>query len=120
MTLPEELPITEALEAAEVLGELGIRAAGVVVNGMPQAPLSAPSLERWPELQAEAKSAGGASAWAAGEIETRLRRRSAAEAQLRQLRQSLELPLVELPLLPNPQLSLDELGTLGHLLETWT
>ncbi len=117
VTVPEEMPVNEVVEAAYALEDrVGVALAPVVVNGCVQAP---PGLAVDP---AEAAAAAGRSLSAA-QLEAlgaaaafERRRAELQDAQLRRLRQELPLPCLELPELPVDQIGPEALGQLVEAL----
>ena len=120
VTLPEELPVMETIEAAAVLrDQLQIKVAGVIVNAMP-ADQPSPDPKRWEELQRVADASGGHAAAAVESVRRAERRRRRAEKLVALLERELNLPLLELPELNHHPLGQTSLGELAGILETWT
>ncbi|WP_041448133.1 ArsA-related P-loop ATPase [Anaeromyxobacter sp. Fw109-5] len=97
VTLPEEMPVNEAIELdAQVRGLLGIARAALFVNAMPEARFTHEEEARLEELVAAPPPVGPAAAAA------RLQALRAEQAQryLARARAALDLPTTVLPLLP--------------------
>ncbi|HSJ91980.1 MAG TPA: ArsA-related P-loop ATPase [Ilumatobacter sp.] len=116
VTLPEETPVTEALELAFEVDRMGIGHLPLVVNAC------------WPDLPGLAKSPAMAARSHRLRLSPDAKRvlESAAsfgrarldrqQAQIERLRSSLEQPLVVLPRLPTGRLSPDDLEVLAQSL----
>jgi anion-transporting ArsA/GET3 family ATPase len=119
VTLAEELPVSETIElVARLRRHVDTEIRAVVVNGVPPPVFpDAEASSRWPELRESSIQAGGHAAAAARDAERALRDRARAEKQMRRLRDALDLPLVEVPLLPERDLSAHSLATVGRALE---
>jgi len=118
VTLPEELPVNETLEMAQAVRDGGwIRLAAVVVNGVPLAPFDPPLEEAYRAFLDDPRSRlTGEAGLALREAERLVIRRRRAEAQIARLRRELDVPLVEVPLLPASALGPDALGEVVALL----
>jgi anion-transporting ArsA/GET3 family ATPase len=97
VTLPEELPVTEALELdAQLRDVLGMARAALFVNAMPRSRFTEGEAERLSPLAGAAPPLGPAALAAV----TEARRAAEAARHLRRLRETLDLPTTVLPLLP--------------------
>jgi len=105
VTLPESLPVSEALELTEGLSKNHIPMAGIVVNRVPQDPFTADERAQVDSLNAcEGPLLG----------ERALKRLDRARAAVARLRQCSRLPVVDLPELPERGPALAE--RLAHVL----
>lgn len=117
VALPEETPVTEAIElAGELRGDIGIALLPVVVNGcwpdragLDSTPAAAARAQKV-TLSAAAKRALATSADFGRE---RLRRQ---RSQIERLGSELGLPLARLPRLATPRLTIHDLGILADAL----
>jgi anion-transporting ArsA/GET3 family ATPase len=117
VTLAEEMPVSETVEAAYTLEDrAGVQLAAVVVNGWDAVP---------PQLATEAAAAADAAGvhLAAEQLAAidaarlfRLRRHELAAEQVDRLGRELPLPLLRLPEIPAPSIGPDELGVLSGAL----
>ncbi len=99
VTLPEEMPVNEAIELdAQVRAVLGIARGGLFVNAMPEARFGAEEAARLAVLQGAPSPLGPAAR--AGELQA-LRAQHAAR-YLARARAALDLPTTVIPLLPLP------------------
>jgi anion-transporting ArsA/GET3 family ATPase len=121
VTLAEDMPVSETIEAAAVLRErVDIELAGVVVNGVTPKLLKTPEEEQaWESVRTEGLARGGTAAAAIRDAERSMRDRERAEKHIERLRTELGLPLLELPLLPKRDLDVEALRRLGAFLEPW-
>ncbi len=117
VTLPEETPVTEAVElAAELSGDIGLALLPVVVNGCwPERPglAKSPAMaarSQKVKLSATAKEALASSSDFGRERLERQRQ------QIERLGSALALPMITLPRLPTPRLTLHHLGILADAL----
>ncbi|MGH9034794.1 MAG: ArsA family ATPase [Acidimicrobiia bacterium] len=119
VTLPEEMPVNETLETAQVLIDpVGLSLAPLVVNGL----YPARSLDTDPDrIRAAAAGAGVEISEAevdhlvlAAEFHTR--RRALQTAQVERLAETLDLPQVHLPFLFTAELGPEELEVLADAL----
>ncbi len=119
VTLPEELPVNETLEMAQAVARGGwVRLAAVVVNGVPSPPLGPREERAYRAFLADRRSRlSGEAGRALREVERMLLRRRRAEVEIGRLRDALDVPLVELPLLPARNVGADGLRQLGARLE---
>jgi len=119
VTLPEELPVNETLEMAEaVVGAGWIHLAAVVVNGVPLEPLTPVQEQAFRAfLDDRSSRLSGQAGRALREVERMLARRRRAEAQIARLRDALDVPLVEVPLLPASVVGPGALGEIADHLE---
>ncbi len=122
VTLAEEMPVSETIELARRLRErsdVGID--GIVVNGVPPQLFPSPEVaERWPEVAERGRALGGVAAAAVDDAERALRDRVRADKHIATLRQELDLPLIEVPLLAHRDLDATGLAVVGKHLEPWT
>jgi hypothetical protein len=117
VTLPEETPVTEALElATELQGDIGLGLLPTVVNacwpdrpGLAKTPTAAARSQKV-TLSASAKAALASSTDFGRERLTRQRQ------QIDRLASSIGTPLVCLPRLATPRLTLHQLGELADAL----
>jgi anion-transporting ArsA/GET3 family ATPase len=117
VTTPEETPVTETLETAQLLHDkAGVTLCAVVVNARVPV-LGLPLVDRPEELVSLARAAGVAvgpaearSLVSAGVV--RRARQESEAAQLARLSAELDLPQLELPLCFSSELGPDELGAL--------
>jgi anion-transporting ArsA/GET3 family ATPase len=112
VTLAEEMPVNETIDALERLRELGLDAECAIVNGLAGERFSdaeAAELGRLPE-------AGGIGAAAVEAALSQLARHREQTAELARLREGVDIPLVELPSLPVPALEPDALAGLAEQL----
>ncbi len=99
VTLPEEMPVNEAIELdAQVRAVLGIARGGLFVNAMPEARFGAEEAARLAVLQGAPSPLGPAAR--AAELQA-LRAQHAAR-YLARARAALDLPTTVIPLLPLP------------------
>jgi len=118
VTLAEEMPVNETIELHEKLQEqTDIGIAGVVVNGVrPTLFSSDAAAECWDELREFGNGAGGSAARAVADAERCLSDRKRADKHIDRLRQSLGLPMAEIPLLARRDLDQNALEQVGsHL-----
>lgn len=117
VTLPEETPVTEAIELAnELSGDIGLAMLPAVVNacwperpGLAKSPAAAAKAQKV-TLSAAAKAALAMSS------EFGRERMDRQHQQIERLGVALDLPLAELPRLPTPRLTLHHLGVLADAL----
>jgi len=120
VTLPEELPVMETIEAASVLREqLHIDIAAVIVNAMPPQPADWDE-NQWNELQVLAEAEGGRAAAAIETVRRAQRKRARAEQLVTHLERELDLPLLALPELNDHPFGASSLQQLADLVETWS
>ncbi len=99
VTLPEEMPVNEAIELdAQVRAVLGIARGGLFVNAMPEARFGAEEAERLAQLQGAPSPLGPA----ARAAELQAIRAQHAARYLARARAALDLPTTVVPLLPLP------------------
>jgi anion-transporting ArsA/GET3 family ATPase len=119
VTLPEEMPVSETVEAAYQLEDrAGVQLGPVVVNGWDEPPLG---LSMSTEAAAAATGAmltSGQSAVLEEARRFRLRRCELAAEQLTRLGQELPLPQLRLPQLVAPTIGPGELAQLSGALTT--
>lgn len=121
VTLAEDMPVSETIEAANELRDRGnVAIAGIVVNGVtPKVFRDEATAACWEQTREQGLALGGAPAAAVRDTERSLRDRARAEAHIARLKTELKLPLVELPLLPKRDLDAVALAQLGQALGTW-
>jgi len=121
VTLAEDMPVSETIQAATELRERGdVALAGIVVNGVTPAVFrDADSAAAWEQVRAQGLALGGDCAAAVRDTERSLRDRARAEKHIARLRTELGLPLVELPLLGKRDLDAESLAELGQILGAW-
>jgi len=119
VTLPEEMPVNETLEMAEALAASGeIHLAAVVVNGVPEEPLSAAMEEDYHAfVDGPGARIGGEAGRALREVERMCARRRRAEAEIERLRSAIDVPLLEVPMLPTRELGPDGVERIAEALE---
>jgi anion-transporting ArsA/GET3 family ATPase len=99
VTLPEEMPVNEAIELdAQVRGVLGIARGGLFVNAMPEARFTAEETARLAALQEAAPPLGPA----ARAAQLQAVRAQHAARHLARARTALDMPTTVIPLLPLP------------------
>lgn len=117
VTLPEEMPVTEAIELHQQLrGQVGITPAALVVNAMPERRFDPAEAARLEALAALAPPAGPAAR--AGRLQAV--RAEAAARDLARARAALDLPTTLLPLLAAPTWGAEEVARLADALATPT
>jgi anion-transporting ArsA/GET3 family ATPase len=118
-TLPEEIPVNETLEMAETLARTGeVHVCAVVVNGVPSEPFPDGGEEAYRTFVAGPGSrAGGEMGRALREVERLLARRRTAQREIDRLRAALDVPMVEIPMLPQRELGPDSLAEVARSLE---
>jgi len=121
VTLAEEMPINETIELHDKLKtKVDIDIAGVVVNGVrPKLFPTAGSSEHWDELQELANELGPEAIRAVSDGQRGLRDRARAEEHIARLRDSIDLPIAEVPLLARRDLDPASLLQVGEHLR-WT
>jgi len=117
VTLAEELPVSEAIEAAFLVEDkAGVSLGPVIVN---QVDVAAPTLQR-SSLDLALAQGVKLEADLARALDTaagfQLQRASIASEQLDRLRRELPLPVIELPRILSPEIGSDEREFLAHLL----
>ncbi|HEX7488039.1 MAG TPA: ArsA-related P-loop ATPase [Anaeromyxobacteraceae bacterium] len=96
VTLPEEMPVNEAIELDQVVrGQLRMPRGALIVNALPERRFSPAEAERLPGLAAEPPPLGPAAA--AGRVQA-LRAEQAAR-HLARAREAIDLPALTVPLL---------------------
>ena len=112
VTLAEEMPVNETIDALGRLRELGLDAECAIVNGLAD--------ERFSDVEEAAigrlRSLGGTGAAAVEAALSQITRRREQRAELARLREGIDIPLVELPLLAVPALEPDALAGLAEQL----
>ncbi|MGC3997573.1 MAG: ArsA-related P-loop ATPase [Anaeromyxobacter sp.] len=97
VTLPEELPVNEVIELdAQVRGVLGMARAALIVNAVPPVRFAPDEAARLPALAGAPPPLGPAARAAA----LQAARAAAAHHHLARARAAIDLPALELPLLP--------------------
>jgi anion-transporting ArsA/GET3 family ATPase len=121
VTLAEDMPVSETIELARKLEErVDMAVSGVIVNGVPPALFPSPeAAERWPEVAAKGRKLGSLAAAAVADAERLLRDRVRADRHIAHLRDELDLPLLEVPLLPRRDLDAAGLADIATHLEPW-
>ncbi|MBK9516803.1 MAG: AAA family ATPase [Anaeromyxobacter sp.] len=113
VTLPEEMPVTEAIELdAALRAQVGLAPAALVVNAMPPARFSAAEAARLPGLADGPPPLGPAAR--AGRLQAVRAEASAREAA--RARAALDLPTTLLPLLASPTFGAPEVERLADVL----
>jgi Anion-transporting ATPase len=113
VTLPEEMPVTEAIELDEQLrSQIGIAPAALIVNAMPEARFDAGEVGRLRALEGRPPPVGAAARAACLQAS----RSQAAERDLSRARAALGLPTTILPLLSSAQFGLAEVEALSSVL----
>jgi len=122
VTLAEDLPVSEAIQAMETLDrEVDTEVAGIVVNAVPPPLFPDRSQDAlWSAIREEGVLLGGRAARAILDGERTLAERARAEAQVSRLRAAVDVPVIEVLRLPGRDLAPAELrligGALGSLL----
>jgi len=121
VTLAEEMPVAETLESVTTMREsLDIGLAGVVMNAVPPPLAPDNDLEAWwPDVVAEGLALGGHSAAAVAHGEQVQRLRGRAAGYIERIYSKTQLPVLELPLLADQEMSLDGLRELGAHIGRW-
>jgi anion-transporting ArsA/GET3 family ATPase len=116
VTLAEEMPINETIELqARLANEVDIEIAGVVVNAVPPKLFASPNESaHWDEIQALANTLGPSAQRAVADGQRTLRDRARAEAHIARLRESVDLPIAEVPLLPGLDIDVDALDQIAQ------
>ncbi len=119
VTLPEETPVNETVEmAAQLEQQGGIQVAAIVINGVPVSPLSDGEEDAYRRFVATTDSrAGGEVGRALREVGRMIARRDRAQVQIDRLHAALDVPTVEVPMLPSRHLGEEQLATVVGLLE---
>lgn len=113
VTLPEEMPVTEAIELDQQLREqVGLAPAALVVNAMPERRFDGAETARLGELAAGPPPAGPA----ARAARLQAVRAESAERDLERARAALALPTTLLPLLAAPAWGAAEVAVLASAL----
>lgn len=112
VTLAEEMPVNETIEALGRLREVGLDADCTIVNGLAADVFSDADAEAMCRLSNLGETAAAAAEAALSQIT----RRREQEAEVARLRDRLEIPLVELPLLSVPALDPDAIAALAERL----
>lgn len=112
VTLAEEIPVNETIDALGRLREVGLEADCAIANGLAAELFSdadESAIRRLTDL-------GDTGAAAAGAARSQITRRREQAGELARLRESLDIPLVELPLLSAPVLDTDAVSVLADRL----
>ncbi|MEM6293756.1 MAG: ArsA-related P-loop ATPase [Myxococcota bacterium] len=114
---PAELPVTETIELyGKLQGRGTVSFGSVFANRVPQVPLGAEALPALDQLEHAAKAVGRADVVAdVAHARIAMQQHADAQAQLARLRENVDLPIVELPLLPAARMDGASLGHLGAL-----
>lgn len=115
ITLPEELPARETVQLARDLRELRIPMGPLVVNAMPPAEATDPSLDKVLEASKNSPPPAEMAGLLAGTAILAARRRD-ADRIVMGLRIDPGLPMIELPRLPTSDLGPEEIDRLADLL----
>jgi anion-transporting ArsA/GET3 family ATPase len=115
VTLPEELPARETLTLARDLRDLSIPAGPLIVNAMPPAEATDPTVERIVAAAADRPDAPSLAGLVAGISVLGARRRD-AERIVAGLATDPGLPMLQLPRLPSNDLGPEEVDCLADLL----
>jgi len=113
VTTPDEIPVTETIEAHERLRAGGLATAAVIINALYPDIFSIAERERL-ELVAPTGDIALAALQAA---RSHSRRRANQEEELQRLVSTVEAPFVELPCLFVPDLDIDAISELARLLQ---
>lgn len=117
VTLPEEMPVSETVEAAYQLEDrAGVQLGPVVVNGWDELPLGLSTTTEAAASEAGARLTQGQSAVLEDARRFRLRRCELAAGQVARLGQELPLPELRLPQLAAPTIGPSELEQLSDAL----
>ncbi len=118
-TLPEEIPVNETLEMADALRRGGeVTLAAVVVNGVPSEPFPEGGEEAYRAfVDGPGARAGGEVGRALREVERLIARRRTAQREIDRLRSEIDVPLVEIPMLPRRELGPESLQVVAASLE---
>lgn len=113
VTLPEEMPVNEAVELdGQLRAQVGLAPAALVVNAMPERRFDGEEAERLAALSSAPPPVGPAAL--AGRLQAV--RAELAARELARLREALDLPLTVLPLLATPGWGPGEVDQLARLL----
>ncbi|HEX9711287.1 MAG TPA: ArsA-related P-loop ATPase [Actinomycetota bacterium] len=119
VTLPEEMPVRETVEAVETLQKMDVTLGSIVVNGIWPA-LDSVGKNAKQKLRAPAEAAGlGAEALdaLAAVASAHARRVANQRNTMTELSEQVTLPRIELPYLFTERIGRDEIDTLADLLE---
>lgn len=121
VTLAEDMPVSETIQAAREIREQGsAKLLGIVVNGVVPPVFDDPAVAaHWDAVREEGLRLGGAPADAVRDAERSLRDRERAERHIARLEAELGLPTLELPLLSKRDLDRGALAQLGEVLGAW-
>lgn len=122
VTLPEELPVHEALEAQATLKSRGdIHLAGIVLNAVPPRPFrDASTASRWPEVREAARPLGLLGRSFADSVERAVREHTAAQRWAEELSRGSALPVCAVPRLPARDLDVGHLRQIADALGLWS
>jgi anion-transporting ArsA/GET3 family ATPase len=112
VTLAEEMPVSETIDSLDRLREVGLDADCAIVNGLAADRFSAADEEAMDGLT----SLGHTAAAAVAAARSQITRRGEQETELARLRDGLDIPLVELPLLAGPVLDREAVAVLAERL----
>jgi anion-transporting ArsA/GET3 family ATPase len=113
VTTPEEIPVTETIEAHERLRAAGLTTTAVIVNAL--YPRAFSSVEA--ELLGQLAPTGEVASAAVRAATTHAARRALQEAERARLSAAVDAPTIELPFLFTTEVGLDELSELARTLE---
>lgn len=120
VSLAEEMPVQEMSEmVARLRAEVPIELTGIVVNGVRPRPFDGDELAAFRAFERWAARHHGPAEDAARTARRMVHRRARHEAQIRQLAATVDLPLVEVPLLPHGRRAEDLLDPIAIRLEPW-
>jgi len=117
-TLPEEMPVNETIDLARQVERAGeMHLAAVVINGVPEEPFAPGEEEAFRAfVEGPGSRSGGEVGRALREAERMVVRRRRAQQEIDRLRAALDVPMVEVPMLPTRELGLKEIEVIaGHL-----
>jgi len=118
VTLAEDMPVSECLQAVEALGsDVDVDIAGIVVNSVPPPLFEDKEAEAlWSDIREAGVLLGGRAARAINDGERTLAERRRAEAQVARLRAAVDVPVFEIPRLPTRDLATAEIEILAGAL----
>ena len=119
VTLPEEMPVNETIELAQAVADSGeIHLAAVVINGVPPTPFEPRVGDVYRQFLGGAGARiGGEAGRALREVERMIARRRTAQAAIDHLHATLDVPMVEVPMLPTREMGLAQLREIAAHLE---
>ena len=118
-TLPEEMPVNETIDLARQVAHAGeMHLAAVVINGVPEEPFSEGEEDAFRAfVEGPGARSGGEVGRALREAERMLVRRRRAQREIDRLRAALDVPMVEVPMLPTHELGMKEIEVIASHLE---